>query len=53
MGRGGRNAYKISGEKIMVNVPIRRPRTSYKDRLKKIVCGGGRWMGQEKVGFCA
>ena len=38
---------------MMVNVRIRIPRTSYKDIAIKIVCGGGRWMGQENVGFCA
>jgi hypothetical protein len=43
----------FSGGKMMVNVPIRIPRTSYKDRVIMIVCEGGRWMGNENVGFCA
>jgi len=55
MGReGGKKCIgNCSGEKMMVNLPITRPRTSHKDRVIKIVCGGGRWMGQENAGFCA
>ena len=55
MGReGGKKCIgNCSGEKMMVNLPITRPRTSHKDRFIKIVCGGGRWMGQENAGFCA
>jgi hypothetical protein len=36
-GGGEKRIQNFSGEKMMVNVPIRRPRTSCKDRVIKIL----------------